>query len=153
MVERSLSMREVQGSIPCISTHLLKRRKHPRWGSNPQPPAPETDALPLRHAGLSCIEPSSCGGTDSNLPKAGRRNKSGPWSCWGSNPGPSPYQSDALPTELHDRCRGRRTQAVKGVDSKSTGLCPRRFESCRLRLLDGHRKSYPWWDSNPQSLA
>jgi hypothetical protein len=25
--------------------------KHPRWGSNPQPPAPETDALPLRHAG------------------------------------------------------------------------------------------------------
>ena len=26
-------------------------RKHPRWGSNPQPPAPETDALPLRHAG------------------------------------------------------------------------------------------------------
>ena len=51
MVERSLSMREVQGSIPCISTHLFKRRKHPRWGSNPQPPAPETDALPLRHAG------------------------------------------------------------------------------------------------------
>ena len=29
----------------------------------------------------------------------------------------------------------RRTQAVKGVDPKSTGLCPRRFESCRLRLL------------------
>ena len=28
-------------------------RKHPRWGSNPQPPAPETDALPLRHAGIS----------------------------------------------------------------------------------------------------
>ena len=27
-----------------------------------------------------------------------------------------------------------RTQAVKGVDQKSTGLCPRRFESCRLRL-------------------
>ena len=26
------------------------------------------------------------------------------WSCWGSNPGPSPYQSDALPTELHDLC-------------------------------------------------
>ena len=53
MVERSLSMREVQGSIPCISIHLLKRRKHPRWGSNPQPPAPGTDALPLRHAGLA----------------------------------------------------------------------------------------------------
>ena len=28
-----------------------------------------------------------------------------------------------------------RTQAVKGVDQKSTGLCPRRFESCRLRQL------------------
>jgi hypothetical protein len=28
----------------------------------------------------------------------------------------------------------RRTQAVKGVDPKSTGLCPRRFESCRLRI-------------------
>ena len=28
----------------------------------------------------------------------------------------------------------RRTQAVKGVDPKSTGLCPRRFESCRLRM-------------------
>ena len=26
--------------------------KHPRWGSNPQPPAPGTDALPLRHAGM-----------------------------------------------------------------------------------------------------
>ena len=25
---------------------------YPRWGSNPQPPAPGTDALPLRHAGL-----------------------------------------------------------------------------------------------------
>ena len=82
MVERSLSMREVQGSIPCISIHLPAGGKHPRWGSNPQPPAPETDALPLRHAGLQ---------------------QSGPWSCWGSNPGPSPYQSDALPTELHDR--------------------------------------------------
>ena len=56
MVERSLSMREVQGSIPCISTF-----------------------------------------------------------CFGG--------------------RSRRTQAVKGVDSKSTGLCPRRFESCRLRVL------------------
>ena len=30
--------------------------------------------------------------------------------------------------------RGSRTQAVKGVDPKSTGLCPRRFESCRLRV-------------------
>ena len=28
-----------------------------------------------------------------------------------------------------------RTQAVKGVDQKSTGLCPRRFESCRLRCF------------------
>jgi hypothetical protein len=28
--------------------------KHPRRGSNPQPPAPETDALPLRHAGNCC---------------------------------------------------------------------------------------------------
>ncbi len=28
--------------------------------------------------------------------------RTGSWSCWGSNPGPSPYQSDALPTELHD---------------------------------------------------
>ena len=33
---------------------------------------------------------------------ATRACKSGSWSCWGSNPGPSPYQSDALPTELHD---------------------------------------------------
>ena len=37
---------------------------------------------------------------------SGARNwgvwKGGSWSCWGSNPGPSPYQSDALPTELHD---------------------------------------------------
>jgi hypothetical protein len=30
-----------------------------------------------------------------------------------------------------------RTQAVKGVDQKSTGLCPRRFESCRLRSFAG----------------
>ena len=75
--------------------------------------------------------------------RARRSQKSGPWSCWGSNPGPSPYQSDALPTELHDRCRGRRTQAVKGVDPKSTGLCPRRFESCRLRLFRKHTKTSP----------
>ena len=36
--------------------------------------------------------------------------------------------------------RGSRTQAVKGVDQKSTGLCPRRFESCRLRsfAFSGH---------------
>jgi hypothetical protein len=33
---------------------------------------------------------------------ATRACKSGSWSCWGSNPGPSPYRSDALPTELHD---------------------------------------------------
>ena len=72
---------------------------------------------------------------------ATRACKSGSWSCWGSNPGPSPYQSDALPTELHDRCRGRRTQAVKGVDPKSTGLCPRRFESCRLRFWMRRRKA------------
>ena len=32
-------------------------QKHPRWGSNPQPPAPETDALPLRHAGLHALPP------------------------------------------------------------------------------------------------
>jgi hypothetical protein len=32
-----------------------------------------------------------------------------------------------------------RTQAVKGVDQKSTGLCPRRFESCRLRCFGGRQ--------------
>ena len=36
-----------------LSDVMLELHKsHPRWGSNPQPPAPETDALPLRHAGL-----------------------------------------------------------------------------------------------------
>ena len=71
MVERSLSMREVQGSIPCISTFL----------------------------------------------------------------------------------EGRRTQAVKGVDSKSTGLCPRRFESCRLRLLMRYQTACSWRGSNPRPWA
>ena len=40
-------------------------------------------------------------------------------------------------------CYGSRTQAVKGVDQKSTGLCPRRFESCRLRLFMYRRKATP----------
>ena len=40
-------------SIPCPCQRQGQRKvQHPRWGSNPQPPAPETDALPLRHAGL-----------------------------------------------------------------------------------------------------
>ena len=50
----------------------------------------------------------------------------------------------------------RRTQAVKGVDSKSTGLCPRRFESCRLRpfacqpfLRGKSRTSLSRRESNP----
>ena len=40
------------GSSARRNTHSGQRQNHPRWGSNPQPPAPETDALPLRHAGL-----------------------------------------------------------------------------------------------------
>ena len=37
------------------------------------------------------------------------------WSCWGSNPGPSPYQSDALPTELHDRWSQHMAQWSSGM--------------------------------------
>ena len=36
-----------------------------------------------------------------------------------------------------------RTQAVKGVDQKSTGLCPRRFDSCRLRFLLSSKEKAP----------
>ncbi len=39
--------------------------------------------------------------------------------------------------------RSSRTQAVKGVDQKSTGLCPRRFESCRLRTPFRSGKTTP----------
>ncbi len=38
------------GSNPTLTSFMMQT--HPRWGSNPQPPAPGTDALPLRHAGL-----------------------------------------------------------------------------------------------------
>ena len=48
----------------------------------------------------------------------------------------------------------RRTQAVKGVDPKSTGLCPRRFESCRLRpSLSALAKMYGQPGSNRRSHA
>ena len=33
--------------------------------------------------------------------------------------------------------RSKRARAVKGFDSKSNGLSPRRFESCRLRSFAG----------------
>ncbi len=54
-----------------------------------------------------------------------------------------------------------RTQAVKGVDQKSTGLCPRRFESCRLRpcfavltcTSNRAKDHHPRWGSNPQPPA
>ena len=37
--------------LPLALLLTMEKVQHPRWGSNPQPPAPETDALPLRHAG------------------------------------------------------------------------------------------------------
>ena len=41
------------------------------------------------------------------------------WSCWGSNPGPSPYQSDALPTELHDPCEKRAQPGIEPGTSRT----------------------------------
>ena len=63
-----------------------------------------------------------------------RGNNGGSWSCWGSNPGPSPYQSDALPTELHDRWLPLLSVAWlngRALDLGSNGC---RFESCRDRF-------------------
>ena len=52
------------------------------------------------------IEPTTSGSGNRRASIAPRghdaTNGGRSWSCWGSNPGPSPYQSDALPTELHD---------------------------------------------------
>ena len=39
--------------------------------------------------------------------------------------------------DLHMSIRSKRARAVKGFDSKSNGLSPRRFESCRLRRFAG----------------
>ena len=36
---------------------------------------------------------------------------------------------------VHEHVRSSRGRVVKAFDSKSNGLCPRRFESCRLRNL------------------
>ena len=52
MEERWTSDPTVAGSSPAAIVIFVVAKVHPRWGSNPQPPAPETDALPLRHAGL-----------------------------------------------------------------------------------------------------
>jgi hypothetical protein len=41
--------------------------KHPRWGSNPQPPAPGTDALPLRHAGTTAAAAVIISGMRGNM--------------------------------------------------------------------------------------
>ena len=52
MEERWTSDPTVAGSSPAAIVIFVGVAKvHPRWGSNPQPPAPGTDALPLRHAG------------------------------------------------------------------------------------------------------
>ena len=60
------------------------------------------------------IEPTTSGSGNRRASIAPRghdaTNGGRSWSCWGSNPGPSPYQSDALPTELHDPAL--RTQGV-----------------------------------------
>eukprot|EP01043_Picozoa_sp_COSAG02_P026049 COSAG02_NODE_1489_length_12365_cov_22.798793_2_plen_265_part_00 len=38
-------------------------------------------------------------------------------------------------------CESTRGRAVKAIDSKSIGLCPRRFESCRVRATS----FFGWW--------
>ena len=40
-------------------------------------------------------------------------------------------------------CISHRVRAVKEVDSKSTGLCPRRFESCRCGFLFSRTRKFP----------
>ena len=61
--------------------------------------------------------------------RACKKRKQSWSSCWGSNPGPSPYQSDALPTELHDLASVAWLNG-RALDLGSNGC---RFESCRDR--------------------
>ena len=57
---------------------------------------------PVEKAPAVGIEPTTSGSGNRRASIAPRGPEIKPWSRWGSNPGPSPYRSDALPTELRD---------------------------------------------------
>ncbi len=60
------------------------------------------------------IEPTTSGSGNRRASIAPRGPGIKPWSRWGSNPGPSPYQSDALPTELRDPASGLQDATLEG---------------------------------------